>query len=325
MLPKRVILFTYALFVSALSAGNIKDHCLTSVLGMILNHLKMSLLSWSLVNAEYHFITITLWSTLIRICSTCYSPIYGSNKTVQSFTLIIIIIISHLKPYSFEFYILICRIINDTIIKTQEDFFIKICTSHFIVRVRKGLLKVCVWEGAGDRTETAIFWPHSYGRQRCVFLVFLMLNRRPRGPLCSVMAFFTASYQPLLWTPIQSGAPSPFSLVWLSLPHLVYNSVRSLTETVWLLSWLSYIIVQRPLSRLLDLWNSMLDRRQAEITVMQFRGPHFISQFPPTRFPLITALECVTSFRCITLEWHFWPGRRSKYMSRLFLLRILDK
>ena len=132
---------------------------------------------------------------------------------------------------------------NDTIIKTQEDFFINICTSHFIVRVRKGLLKVCVWEGAGDRTETAIFWPHSYGRQRCVFLVLLMLNRRPWGPLCWVMAFFTASYQQLLWTPTQSGAPSLFGLVWLSLPHLVYNSVRSLTATVWLLSWLSYIIV----------------------------------------------------------------------------------
>ena len=31
-------------------------------------------------------------------------------------------------------------------------------------------------------------------------------------------------------------------------------------------------MVQRPLSRLLDLWNRMLDRRQAEITIMQFRG-----------------------------------------------------
>ena len=48
---------------------------------------------------------------------------------------------------------------NDTIIKTQEDFFIKIYTSHFIVRDRKGLLKVCVWEGVGNRTETVIFWP----------------------------------------------------------------------------------------------------------------------------------------------------------------------
>ena len=29
-------------------------------------------------------------------------------------------------------------------IKTQEDFFNKIFTSHFIARVRKGLLEVCV-------------------------------------------------------------------------------------------------------------------------------------------------------------------------------------
>ena len=121
---------------------------------------------------------------------------------------------------------------NDTINKqTSEDFFRKIYTSHFIVRVRKGLLRVCVWEGVGDRTETAIFWPHSYGRQRCVFLVLLTLNRRPWGPLCWVMAFFTASYLQPLWIPTQSGAPSPFGLVWLSLPHLVYNSVRSLTAT----------------------------------------------------------------------------------------------
>ena len=40
------------------------------------------------------------------------------------------------------------------------------------------------------------------------------------------------------------------------------------TQLSWLLSWLSYIIVQRPL----DLWNRMFNRHQAEITVMQFRG-----------------------------------------------------
>ena len=61
------------------------------------------------------------------------------------------------------------------VIRTQEDFR-KICSSHFIARVRKGLLK-----RAGDRTETSIFWPQTYGRQRCVFLVLLMLNRMFRG------------------------------------------------------------------------------------------------------------------------------------------------
>ena len=115
---------------------------------------------------------------------------------------------------------------------------------------------------------TPLLWPSA-----------LCLSRSPdaqpeaqRPTLCWIMAFFTASYQHLLWTPIQSGAPRPFGLVWLFLPHLVYNSVRSLTGLAWLLSWLSYIIVQRPLSRLLDLWNRMFDRHQAEITVMQFTG-----------------------------------------------------
>ena len=34
-----------------------------------------------------------------------------------------------------------------------------------------------------------------------------MLKQRPWGPLCWVLTFFTASYQHLLWTPIQSGLP----------------------------------------------------------------------------------------------------------------------
>ena len=111
-----------------------------------------------------------------------------------------------------------------------------------------------------------ILTPNLWASTLCLSRSPGRFNRRPRGSLCWVMAFFTASYQQLLWTPTQSGAPSPFGLVSLSLPHLVYNSVRSLT--VWLLSWLSYIVVQRPLSRLLDLWNRMFDRHQAEITVM---------------------------------------------------------
>ena len=123
----------------------------------------------------------------------------------------VIVIYSHMQIHIYIY----TQHHNDTINKQMsEDFFINICTSHFIARVRK------------------YFDPHSYGRQRCVFLVFLMLNRRPRGPLCWVMTFFTASYQHLLWTPTHQGPNGPFGLMWLSLPHLVYNSVRSLTVTV---------------------------------------------------------------------------------------------
>ena len=114
-----------------------------------------------------------------------------------------------------------------------------------------------------------------------------------QGP--TLLAFSTASYHQLVWSPNSIGVPEgPFGRVWLSLSHLVYNSVRSPTHqglqgplqpgvafptTSRLLLQLSnflssqnYIIVHRPLNRPLNLWNGMFDRHQAEITVMQFRG-----------------------------------------------------
>ena len=89
---------------------------------------------------------------------------------------------------------------------------------------------------------------------------------------------------------------------------------------------LSYIIVPRTL----DLWNRMFNRHHAEITVMQFRGhslpvcqslrvswdiftsSHLISQFPPTRFPLITGIRMCHFLLVHHLEWHFWPGQKVK-------------
>ena len=50
---------------------------------------------------------------------------------------------------------------------------------------------------------TPLLWPSC-----CVCLVFLMLNWRPRGSLCWVLASFTASYQQLLWTQTRQG-PKP--------------------------------------------------------------------------------------------------------------------
>ena len=82
--------------------------------------------------------------------------------------------------------------------------------------------------GSWRPNRTAIYWPQLlWSSALCLSRSPGLLNRRPRGPLCWVMAFFTASYQHLLWTPIKSGAPSPFGLAWLSLPHLAYNSVSN--------------------------------------------------------------------------------------------------
>ena len=65
--------------------------------------------------------------------------------------------------------------------------------------------------------------PHSYGHQRCVFLVLLLLNRRPRGPLCRLSLLHLITNWSGPQTP--SGVPrAPSAGWWLSLTHLVSNS-----------------------------------------------------------------------------------------------------
>ena len=223
---------------------------------------------------------------------------------------------------------------NDTIIKTQEDFFINICTSHFIAKVRKGLLKVCVWEGAGDRTETVIFWPPLQWPST------LCLSRSPDAQpeaLGSTLLGDGFLYCILSATSLVPKLPRPGRL---SLPQLLSNWHSTVTQ---LLSWLRYIIVQRPL----DLWNRMFNRHQVEITVMQFTShsllvhqsmsepweffssSHFISQFPPTRFSLITAIRMCHLLPVHHLGWHFWLGQKVKIQNlkssrtRVLLFRLI--
>ena len=223
--------------------------------------------------------------------------------------------------------------------QTSEDLFKKIYPSF--------ILEVCVREEFGDRTKTAIYWPHSYGLQRCVFIVlqgcsllddgFLYCILSPTGLQNSIgvprassagCSFPYHILSPTSLIPNSSGDPRAPS-TWRSLPHLIRNfSGPQLSD---FLSWPSYIIVQRPLNRPLNLWNGMFDRHQAEITVMEFTGhslPVHQSMNVPWDFlpgPISSAkyayaisfdywpLECVTSFQRITLEWHVWPGGRSKY------------
>ena len=44
-----------------------------------------------------------------------------------------------------------------------------------------------------------------------------------------------------------------------------------------------------------------------------FSLSHFVSQFPPTRFPLLTVIGMCHFLPVHHLEWHFGPDRRSKY------------
>ena len=120
---------------------------------------------------------------------------------------------------------------NDTIIKTdarrktQEDFFNKIFTSHFIARVRKGCSRFAC--------ERELEIEHNCNILTLTLMAVTLclscsLDAQPevQRPLCWVMTFFMASYQHLLRTPTRQGPNGPFGLMWLSLQHLVYNSLQ---------------------------------------------------------------------------------------------------
>ena len=120
--------------------------------------------------------------------------------------------------------------------QTQEDFFNKIFTSHFIARVRKG----CVGFYCERLLETEHNWniltPKLWPSTLCPR--FSDAQPEPWGPLCWVLAFFTASYQHLLWTPIHQGFPRAPS-AGCGFPYHISSPTPSDLQLNWLveLNW----------------------------------------------------------------------------------------
>ena len=99
-------------------------------------------------------------------------------------------------------------------------------TSHFIVRVQKGLLKVLLWEGVGDRTELQYIDPSLLAISVVSFSFSRAAQPEARGLIFLLSAGFL--YHILLETSLDpnsiGGPEGHIGLVWLSLPHLVSNS-----------------------------------------------------------------------------------------------------
>ena len=117
------------------------------------------------------------------------------------------------------------------------------------------------------------FDPHTYGRQRCVFLV--LQHCSTGGPEAQSARWWLSLLHLISNFSGPQFSRGPWApSAWCGFPYHISTITPSdlQLELCCLLSWLSYIIVQRPLSRLLDLWNRMFDRHHAEITVMQFTG-----------------------------------------------------
>ena len=108
-----------------------------------------------------------------------------------------------------------------------------------------------------------------------------------QGPLCWMLAFFTASYQHLLWTPIHQG-PKPLrpgvayhissptvcnSTAFCSIrrPYFTFKLPRGDMDTLpRLRNFFQYLAIG--MCHFRYLWNSLYDRHREEITVMQFTG-----------------------------------------------------
>ena len=165
------------------------------------------------------------------------------------------------------------------------------------------------------------------------------LHRGSQGPLRPGVAFLTTSRLSPTGTWTQLNWPQLIRAQRPLRPDVAFPTTFPLqlsgTQLAWLLSWLSYIIVQCPLDRPRNLWNRMFNRHQAEITVMQFRGhslpvrqsmrvswdffftsSHFICQFLPTRFPLITAIRMCHFLPVHHLEWHFWALSKGQNITK---------
>ena len=214
---------------------------------------------------------------------------------------------------------------NDTIIKTQEDFFNNIYLSLYC-KGSKRLFKVCVWGGAGDRTKTVIFWPS------LLWPSTLCLSRSPDAqPEALGSTLLGAGFLYCILSATSSGFPRAPS-AWCSFPY--HHS--SITPSPTVCNWDSNCV-------LTELYNSSTPTRSPtrsleshvgspssgnnchtvhrslssgasvyECAMGIFSSSHFISQIPPTRFPLITAIRICRFLLVHHLGMAFLAGSKVK-------------
>ena len=127
-------------------------------------------------------------------------------------------------------YLLYTHNHNNTTIKTQEDFFIKIYVPlTLFVRFEKVIQGLRV-RGSWRPNRTEIFGPPP-PLMAVNVVSFSFFGCSTGGPGVHSAGCWLSLLH-LLWSPNTIRVPEgPFGRVWLSLPHLFYYSVRSLTGT----------------------------------------------------------------------------------------------
>ena len=167
-----------------------------------------------------------------------------------------------------------------------------------------------MWEGVGDRTELQHIDPHSYGHQRCVFLVLQGCSTGGLGPTLLGAGFLYHILSPTdLVSKLTDFLPSPSYIIVQSptqyLPITGHRNVSlplSLEWHVWLSSGGNNChAVHRSLSSSASVCDC-----NAGFYLVPYCQPS-----PPTRSLPITGHRNVSLPP--SLEWHVWLGRRSIY------------
>ena len=122
---------------------------------------------------------------------------------------------------------------KDAMTKTQEDFFIKIFTSHFIARVRKGCSRFACERELETEYNWNILTPNLCPSALCLSRS-LDAQLEAQRPLCWVMAFFMASYQHLLRTSTHQGPKAPSA--WCGFSYHISSITPSDLQLNWRLT-----------------------------------------------------------------------------------------
>ena len=188
--------------------------------------------------------------------------------------------------------VLYARNHNDTMKKKDERRFLyKYMYLSLYCKGSKRVTQGLRVRGSWRLNITAIFWPS------LLWPWTLSLSRSPDAqPEALGFTLLGADFLYCILSATPSGFPRA-PLAGCGFPYHISSGTP--TQLPWLLSWLSYIIVRR----LLDLWNRMFNRHQAEITVMQFTGhslPVHQSMSVPWEFflacPISSANFCPRDF-----------------------------
>ena len=170
----------------------------------------------------------------------------------------------------------------------QEDFFIKIFTSHFICKVRKGCSRFACERELETEHNWNILTPKLWPSALCLSRSPWLLNRSPgvcsAGCWLSLLHFVYLRlqlYSPVHWL-VELNCPQLSSFCSIRRPYITFKLPRGDMDTPpRLRNFFRYLAIG--MCHFCYLWNSLCDRHRAEITVMQFRG-HFLPVRQSMRF-----------------------------------------